>query len=370
MIRQYLKRYPAAKAEVLAVMINRHVNAKRAEILSLEEAVKKYMHNDIMLCTGGFTAMNRKPVAWIWETIKQGFKGIHNLDPSGNTAAWLLNAAGIMSIHETSWTGWGEMAGKLDAESCNRFKEGKLIVEEHAHGAMAARFLAGAFGLPFMPYYAPPGSDLYNPEYDAIGRAGLRNGGSSKIAAKKFVPFEDPFFNEGTVYLLPAARPELAIIHVAQAGEKGTARWRGITSLDKEMAFASDKVVLTCEEIVSEAELRKQPESNQIPFFVVDCIVKVPYGAYPSGVPYRYDYDAKFIQAMQTASRNKEELKKWMDEWIYGPNNWQAFLDKVGKKRLLLLKANKNLGYSTKLVRGKKPSPSIKTPLSIMKSGF
>jgi len=49
----------------------------------------------------------------------------------------------------------------------------------------------------------------------------------------------------------------LAVLHVARAGEKGTARWRGIGTLDKEMAFASDKVILTCEEIVSEAELRK-----------------------------------------------------------------------------------------------------------------
>jgi hypothetical protein len=63
-------------------------------------------------------------------------------------------------------------------------------------------------------------------------------------------------------------------------------------------------------------------------------------------------------------------LKKWLYEWIYGPNDWQAFLDKVGKKRLQDLRANKKLGYSTKLVRGKKPSPSIKTPLSVMKSGF
>jgi len=351
-------------------MIKRHVKAKRAEILSLQEAVKKYMHDDIMLCTGGFTAMNRNPVAWIWESIRQGISGVHNIDPHGCLTSWLLNAAGRMKVHETAWTGWAEMAGKLDIGSCNRYKDGSLILEEYAHGAMAARFLAGAVGLPFMPYYAPPGSDLYNPEYDSLGNAGMRDSKNPRIALKKFEPFEDPFFKEGSVYLLPAVRPELAILHVAQAGEKGTARWRGVGTLDKEMAFASDKVILTCEEIVSEAEIRKVPESNQIPYFVVDCIVQVPYGAYPSGTPYYYDYDAKFLQAMNSTSRNTEEQQKWLDEWVFRPKDWSSFLDKVGAKRLDDLRADNSLGYSTKLVRGKKPSPAMKMPLSVMKGGF
>ena len=104
------------------------------------------------------------------------------------------------------------------------------------------------------------------------------------------------------------------------------ARWRGIGTLDKEMAFASDRVILTCEEIISEAELRRQPESNQVPYFVVDCIVQVNYGAYPSGTPYFYDYDAKFIQAMNQTSRSAEDLKKWLDEWVFEPANWEVFL--------------------------------------------
>jgi glutaconate CoA-transferase subunit A len=148
----------------------RHMKTKKAEILSLEEAVKKYMHDGAMMCTGGFTAMNRSPVAWVWETIRQGFKGIHNIDPHGCLTSWLLNAADRMSIHETAWTGWGEMAGKLDVQSGNRYKKGELLLEEYSHGAMALRFLAGAVGSPFMPYFAPPGSDLYNPDYDALGK--------------------------------------------------------------------------------------------------------------------------------------------------------------------------------------------------------
>ena len=80
------------------------------------------------------------------------------------------------------------MAGKLDINLERNYKAGKMILEDYAHGAMAMRFLAGAIGAPFIPYYAPLGSDLYNPEYDALGRAGLRDGSNPRIARKKFIP--------------------------------------------------------------------------------------------------------------------------------------------------------------------------------------
>ena len=94
----------------------------------------------------------------------------------------------------------------------------------------------------FHPLLAPLGSDLYNPDYDALGRAGLRDGKNRRIAKKKFIQIEDPFFGDGEVVMLPAARPHLAVLHVAQAGDKGTARWRGVGTIDKEIAFAADKV--------------------------------------------------------------------------------------------------------------------------------
>jgi glutaconate CoA-transferase subunit A len=266
--------------------------------------------------------------------------------------------------------GWGEMAGKLDISLERRYKAGQIILEDYSHGAMAMRYLAGAIGAPFIPYYAPLGSDLYNPDYDSLGRAGLRDGKNPGIAKKKFMQIEEPFFGDGDVVLLPAARPNLAVIHVAQAGDKGTARWRGVGTIDKEIAFAADKVVLICEELVPESEMRKSPEANQIPFFVVDCIVEQPWGAFPSSVPFYYDYDAPFMRGMDAASRKEEDLKKWLDEWVFGPKDWEDFVVKLGVKRMLDLKADSVTGYSTRMMRGKKPAPRMNTPLSVARSGF
>jgi glutaconate CoA-transferase subunit A len=344
--------------------------AKTAEILTLEEAVKKYMHDGIVCAFSGFTGFNRNPVAFAWETVRQGFKDLHVLDRHGSVCTWLLNAVGAIKIQETDWMGWGEMAGKLDVNLERNYKRGQMILEDYSHGAMALRFLAGAIGSPFIPYYAPLGSDLYNPDYDALGRAGMRDGQNPRVARKKFIQMEEPFYGDGDVVLLPAARPELAVIHVAQAGDKGTARWRGVGTIDKEIAFACDKVVVIAEEIVPEADLRKNPESNQVPYFVVDCIVEQPWGAYPSAVPFYYDYDAPFMRLMDAASRSEEELKKWLDEWVYEPKTWEDMIDKLGVKRLLDLRADSVTGYSTRILRGKKPAPRMKMPLSVARSGY
>jgi glutaconate CoA-transferase subunit A len=262
------------------------------------------------------------------------------------------------------------MAGKLDINLNNAYKEGKVILEDYSHGAMAMRFLAGAIGAPFIPYYAPLGSDLYDYKYDALGKAGKRDGKNPKIPKKKFIQIEEPFWGDGQVVMLPAARPDLAVIHVAQVGDKGTATWRGVGTIDKEISFACDKVVIIAEEVVPEAEMRKFPEANQIPYFTVDAIVECPWGAFPSSVPYYYDYDAPFMRGMDAASRNADDMKKWLDEWVFGPKSWEDFVVKLGAKKLLDLRADSVTGYSTRMMRGKKAAPRMKMPLSVAMSGY
>ena len=342
---------------------------KKAQIMSLEEACKTFMKDGAMVAWSGFTGFNRNPFAFAWQTVRQGVKDLHVIDRHGSCCTWLLNAAGAMKIYETDWMGWGEMAGKLDVNLEKRYKKGEMILEDYSHGAMAMRFLAGAIGAPFIPYNAPLGSDLYNPKYDALGKAGLR-GKHPRIPKKKFIQMEEPFWGEGETILLPAARPELAVIHVAQAGDKGTAKWRGIGTIDKEIAYAADRVVILAEEIVPESEMRKLPEGNQIPYFVVDAIVECPWGAFPSSVPFYYDYDAPFMRDMDKASRNPDDMKKWLDEWVFGPKSWEEFIVKLGAKRLLDLKADSVTGYSTRMMRGKKPAPRMKMPLSVAISGY
>ena len=63
-------------------------------------------------------------------------------------------------------------------------------------------------------------------------------------------------------------------------------------------------------------------------------------------------------------------MKKWLDEWVFSPKSWEDLIVKLGAKRLLDLKADSVTGYSTRIMRGKKPAPRMKMPLSVARSGY
>lgn len=335
-----------------------------AKIMSLEEAVRTFMHDGISLAIGGFTGFVRSPVAFVWEAIRQGYKDIHSLAGHPGFFTFLLHAAKRIKVMEQCWMGYGEMFARMDLNCTRRYEEGELIYEDYSHAQDAFRQLAGALGIPFIATYAGLGSDLTNPEYDALKRAGLRDGKNPRIPKEKFLIMDDPFYGRGKVVLVPAANPELTVIHAQMVGDMGTVRVRGVLSGDKELAFCADKLVVTCEEIVPEELLRQEPERNLIPFVKVDAIVLVPWGAHPSAVPYYYDYDAKFIAETDVAQRDEDSMNKWMDEWVYGPKDWRDYIKKLGAEKLLDLRAEQATGYSTRIMRGRKPAPIMFKPIS------
>lgn len=335
-----------------------------AKIMSLEEAVRTYVHDGICMALGGFTAFVRCPSAFAWEMVRQGYKDIHYLGGHPSFCTFLLDAADRIRINEHCWIGYGEMFAKVDLCGTRLYEKGKYLYEDYSHGQMAFRQLAGAIGAPFIAAYAPLGSDIENPKYDALKRAGLRDGKNPRIPKEKYIIMDDPFYRRGKVILLPALNPELGVIHAQQVGDMGTVRISGIASGDKELAFAADKVVVTCEEIVPEERLRQEPERNLIPFIKVDAIVEVPWGAHPSSAPYYYDYDAKFLAETNIAQRSEETMKKWLDEWVFGPKNWGEYIKKLGADKLAELKADSITGYSMRCMRGKRPAPVMFKPIS------
>ena len=51
--------------------------------------------------------------------------------------------------------------------------------------------------------------------------------------------------------------------------------------MDIDLAMAANRVILTTERIVSNDQIRRAPDQTKIPFFCVDAVVEVPYGAAP-----------------------------------------------------------------------------------------
>jgi glutaconate CoA-transferase subunit A len=139
----------------------------------------------------------------------------------------------------------------------------------------------------------------------------------------------DPY-SGGQVVVVPALNPDVAIVHVQRADESGNAHIWGIIGEQKEAAFAADRVILTAEEIVSEEQIRLDPNRTQVPGFVVDAVCHIPYCAHPSYTQGYYDRDNAFYLEWDQISRTAERLDSWLDEWVYGVRDRSEYWQKLG----------------------------------------
>lgn len=115
---------------------------------------------------------------------------------------------------------------------------------------------------------------------------------------------------------------------------------------------AADRVIVITEQIVPEEFIRREPERNLIPPYLVDYIVELPWGAHPTGCFGAYEADGAFIKDFFNQTRSQKGFDTWADEWIFGVKDHEEYLDKLGVSRLETLRASAALGYSPKVKRG------------------
>jgi glutaconate CoA-transferase, subunit A len=242
-----------------------------------------------------------------------------------------------------------ELYGKYGANLSRKVGNKEILVEDYSHAEMLFRFAAAASGAPYAVTQTSLGTDIHNPEYDMLGRAGLRDG--KRIASQKYVFTEDPFFGAGSQVLVPAAKVDVAIMCVQQVGEEGTVRVSGQYYSDPEVARVADITIVMAEEIVPEEYLRREADRNTITSFEVDYILECSFGAHPTGMFGRYDVDGAFLKDFYAKTRTQEGFDDFAREWIFGHDH-MSYLEKLGWPRMLNLKANSALNYSTSVKRG------------------
>jgi len=320
-------------------------NNKRITLQQAAEVVK----NGSSLTFSGFTIW-RRPFALVYELIRQQRRNLHLIEVNGGPQTEFLVGAGCVDIWESCWVGH-ELYGKYGANLSRKVGGKEIIVEDYSHAEMMFRFAAAASGSAYAVSQTSLGTDIHNPEYDMLGRAGLRDG--KRIAKHKYVFTEDPFHDAGPQVLLPAPRIDVAVMCVQQVGEEGTVRVNGQFYSDPEAARAADITIVMAEEIVPEEYLRRNADSNTIPSFEVDYILECPFGAHPTGMFGRYDVDGGFLKDFYGRTRTQEGFDDFAKEWIFGLDH-MSYLEKLGWPRMLGLKANTALNYSPRDAKGGK----------------
>ena len=308
--------------------------------ITLQQAVE-IIKDGSRLTFSGFTIW-RRPMAVVYELIRQRRKGLHLIEVNGGSHTEFLVGAGCVDIWESCWVGH-ELYGKYGANLSRKVAEKSLLVEDYSHAEMLFRFAAASQGVPYAVGQTSLGTDIHNPEYDMLGRAGLRDG--KKNAKHKYIFNEDPFYGAGSQVLVPAAKVDIAVLFVQQVGEEGTVRIAGQFYSDPEVARAADITIVMAEEIVPEEYLRREPTRNNIPGFEVDYILECPFGGHPTGVFGYYDVDGEFLKDFYAGTRTQEGFDAFAKEWIHGHDH-QSYLEKLGLSRLMNLKPNSALNYS------------------------
>ena len=130
--------------------------------------------------------------------------------------------------------------------------------------------------------------------------------------------------------LLPALYPDVAAIHVHEADRYGNCRIRGTTVADLDLARAAKRLIITCERLVPNDEIRQDPTRTVIPFYCVDAVCEVPYGSYPGNMPYEYFSDEAHLRHWLKVEKDPDEFRRFLDEYIYGVSDFAEYLQRCG----------------------------------------
>ncbi len=278
------------------------------KVMSLSEAVARNIRDGDTVYAAGFTHLI--PFAVGHEIIRQGRRDLVLARATPDLIYDQMVAAGCARKVIFSYMG-NPGVGSL---RCVRgaVEAGKLEWEEYSHFGMISSLQAGATGLPFMPMNPNAAGDLEraNPKYRTV---------------------TDPYSGQPVV-VVPALKPDVAVVHVQRADADGNAHIWGIIGEQKEAAFAAERVILTAEEIVDEAVIRSDPNRTLIPGFIVDAVCHVPYCSHPSYTQGYYDRDNAFYLEWDEISKTAEGVKKYLDEWVYGVKDRAEYWDKLGEE--------------------------------------
>jgi glutaconate CoA-transferase subunit A len=86
----------------------------------------------------------------------------------------------------------------------------------------------------------------------------------------------------------------------------------GITGVQKEVVLASQRSLVTVEEIVDELELR--PGGVVLPGWTIDAVAVAPGGARPSYAHGYYERDNAAYLDWEKTSRDREAFTAWLRE--------------------------------------------------------
>lgn len=281
------------------------------------------------IALGGF-AIARNAIAVVHELIRQEKRDLTISQGVVGLETDLLVGAGLVS-HLIM--GGGSLDRFGPAHCVNRARETKsLLCEDYTSLSMCFRYLAGALGLSFIPIKSLLASEILE-RLEAGPAAG--NVKRSKC----------PFTGEEYV-LLRALTPDVSLVHVQVADRQGNCQIDGPRWENEEQAKAARRLIVVAEEIVPTEYIQRSPERTIIPGHRVEAVIHQPFGAVPTAVFGRYDFDEDHLRMYVEQAKEPARFKDYLKTFVFGcRDHWEYLYRLGGMRRMEELRADAVLGY-------------------------
>ena len=224
------------------------------------------------------------------ELARQKRRGLRLVKTAGGMDVDLLCFAGCVQSVDA-----GFISYETEYSLCQHYRKavqgGAVKANEHACYTVISALRAASYGIPFMPVRGLKVSDL--------------------VAANDyFASVTDPFTGE-TLNAVKAIRPNVSILHVQLADERGNALIEGPKYDDVLLSRASQTIILTAERIVGDGYFSSSEIKADIPHFLVSGVVHAPHGAAPGTCHNAYGVADDTLRAFLRLS-TADELDAWL----------------------------------------------------------
>jgi len=300
--------------------------SQTGKIMTAREAIERFVFDDCHLAIGNYTVGSCMEL--IFEIVRQKKRGLTVYSQSGVIDVEILVAGGCVEKLVSTYVYRG--GGREGGSSVERaLKNHSLEIEDYTNFEYNARLLAGVHGFPFMPVLEGiRPTDLFHKR--------------TFMGENKYRIIVCPYTGKEVV-TVPAANPDVCIVHVQRADKDGNAQYWGALGSVAAAALASKKIIVSCEQIVSEDIVESSPHLTIIPSFRVDAVVEIPWGAHPMEVIGFYNRDMVMYSIFAHACGDEGRMNDWMNEWVYTPKDRMQYLEhyiqKFGIKSLQRIKA-------------------------------
>lgn len=279
----------------------------------MPEAIERFVSDGASVAMG-LALEALIPFAAGHEIVRQGKRRLTLIGPISDTLFDQLIGAGCVDAVVAAWI--GNVSAGLGYNYRRAAEHGvpnAIRIEDHSNFTIALGLLAGALGVPFVPSRTLLGTDV------ARDNPRLREALS-------------PLHADRLLYV-SAIVPDVAILHVQRADDRGGCHAWGNLGVSEEAALAAKHVIVVAEEIVDHSVIASDPNRVLVPPQRVSAVVREPGGAHPSPVQGCYGRDHEFYREYHAQTKSVQDDEAWRHRWIRGLPDRAAYLRELGKDR-------------------------------------